>query len=51
MGGRLAFTNKLDNPVDEKINKTSAWASTTTSAASEESSSILFPIVFMTLYE
>jgi hypothetical protein len=51
IGGRPALINRLDNPVDEKMNKTSAWARTTTSAASEESSRMLLPIVFITLYE
>ena len=51
IGGNPVFIIKLDSQVDEKINRTRAWASTTTSAASEDSSRILFPIVFITFHE
>src|SRR5664280_2123300 len=51
MGGRPAFTNRLERPVDEKIKSTRDRARTTTRAASDDSSRILLPIVSMTFHE
>ena len=44
IGGRPILTNTEESHEDENIKSTSAWARTVTRAASEESSTILFPI-------
>ena len=51
MGGRPALTDREESHEDEKMNKTRAWDSTVTSAASDESSIIPVPTVSITFLE